>query len=90
MKRIDTSIEGFEYIGIHLTEKQYEKLCFLNMVMQGKDREDIPVFNMMILLKILGLLPEEMICDNSGNNGNNDADNSNKNLLEREFGKIKE
>lgn len=86
MSKIDTSIDGFEYVGIHLTEEQFSDLQTLNILMQEKDRRDIPAFNMMVLLKTLGLLPKNISCDNSTDNTNN----SNDNLLERKFGRILE
>lgn len=90
MSKIDTSIDGFEYVGIHLTEEQFSDLQTLNILMQEKDRRDIPVFNMMVLLKILGLLPENMGSNNSTDNNTDNTNNSNDNLLERKFGRILE
>lgn len=68
MTKIDTSIEGFEYVGIKLTDEQYEDLTELNIaLLTNEDRKYIPVFNTMLLLKILGLLPKEMLIkENSG------------------------
>lgn len=65
MARIDTSIDGYKHVGINLTEQQYEGLMDLNIVMMHEDRKHIPVFNMMILLKTLGLLPKEMLGNES-------------------------
>ncbi len=86
--RVDTSIDGFRYVGINLTEEQYEDLCQLNMLLMGESRKNIPVFNIMVLLKTLGLLPQEILCDNRGQNTDNDANNNVDNSLERKFGKI--
>lgn len=86
MKRIDTSIDGYRYVGINLTEQQYEDLCDLNILLiTNKHRKNIPVFNMMLVLKILGLLPPEMVnkeCTDSGNN------NSNENFKEKFYRKF--
>lgn len=90
MSKIDTSIDGFEYVGIHLTKEQFSDLQTLNILMQEKDRRDIPVFNMMVLLKTLGLLPENMGSNNSSDNSTDNTNNSNDNLLERKFGRILE
>lgn len=64
MKEIDTTKEGFEYAGIKLTEQQYEDMMALNL--QMLTHKDIPVFSVMMLLKILGILPPEMENDISG------------------------
>ncbi len=45
MEKIDTSIDGFRYVGINLTQEQYEDLCCLNMLLMGENRKNIPVFN---------------------------------------------
>lgn len=71
MSDIDTSKEGFEYAGIKLTEQQYEDLIALNLQMQL--HKDIPIFGIMMLLKILGVLPKKMMNDNS-NNLNEDSE----------------
>lgn len=86
--KIDTSIEGFRYVGINLTEKQYDDLCQLNMLLMGESRKGIPVFNTMVLLKTLGLLSKEILCDNCREDTNNDTNEDVKNSLERKFGKI--
>ena len=62
--KIDTSKGGFEYAGIKLTEQQYKDMMALNLQMQL--HKDIPVFSMMMLLKILGILPPEMINEHNG------------------------
>lgn len=90
-KRIDTSIEGFRYVGINLTEQQYDDLCDLNaLILANEHRQNIPVFNIMLVLKILGLLPLEMI-NKVGNNQSNNNFNSNSNeRLQRKFGKLED
>ena len=72
---IDTSVEGFRYVGINLTEKQYQ--------------DSIPVFNMMVLLKILGLLPPEMICEVGNNQTGNDGGDDFREEFQRKFGKYR-
>lgn len=87
--RIDTSIDGFKYVGINLTKQQYEDLCDLNMlIICNENRRNIPVFNTMLVLKTLGLLPSEMVCDvgNDKSNGNSYEDIYNS--LQRKFGKV--
>ena len=87
-KRIDTSIDGFRYVGINLTQEQYEDLASLNILMVGESRKYIPVFNMMVLLKVLGLLPPEMRCDAGDSNADDDADEDINDSLQRKFGKV--
>lgn len=62
---IDTSIDGFEYAGIKLSESQFNDLVFLNMQFLGK--RTIPVFNILILLKLIGILPKEMAIESQTN-----------------------
>lgn len=86
--RIDTSKSGFEYVGIKLTDEQYQDLVTLNaLILANEHRKDIPVFNTMLVLKFLGLLPSEMICDNGDNNTYNDTNDNISQSLQRKFGK---
>lgn len=88
MNRIDTSIEGFRYVGINLTEQQFEDLCALNaLILMNEHRRNIPVFNTMLVLKILGLLPPEMVCDIGNNKADNNTDANINKTLQRKFGK---
>lgn len=82
--KIDTTKEGFEYAGISLTEQQYQDLIALNMQMQL--HQDIPVFSMMMLLKVLGILPPEMV----NNNGDNIPESNYEQWHQRRYGKRKE
>lgn len=82
-----TSKEDFKKIGIELTDEQYDDLCQINLFMMLMP--DIPVYNILLILKTLGLIPTEMP-DNEGRNDGDD--NSTKNSheeFERKFGKIK-
>ena len=88
MRRIDTSIEGFRYVGINITDKQYEDLCDLNaLILMNEHRKKIPVFNTMLVLKILGLLPAEMVNNISHDKSNNDTNEDINETLQRKFGK---
>ena len=58
--KVDTSQKGFEYVGIKLSDEQFQDMCNLNLLW-ANDRKDIPVFNMLVLMKVLGLLPSEMM-----------------------------
>lgn len=89
--RIDTSIDGIKYIGINLTEQQYEDLQDLNaLILMNEHRQNIPVFNTLLVLKFLGLLPSEMINNISNNDSDNNTDKNVEQSLERKFGKIKD
>lgn len=54
--KIDTSMEGYKYLGIDFTDQQYQDICTVNTLMRG-DEQGIPVHYIIITLKILGLLP---------------------------------
>ena len=56
-ERLDTSKIGLEHIGIKLTDEQYALLIFL----EGQQREfpKDSIFNTIVLLKILNLIPKE-------------------------------
>ena len=89
MNRVDISKKGYEYIGVKLTDKQFNDLNDLEtLIGMNEHRQKSPVFNTVAVLKILGLLPPEMVYDV----GNRDADNdSNENInesLQRKFGKV--
>lgn len=61
-KMLDTSIEGYRAAGIVITYEQLNQLGFLNAIMNA-DRElgvkADPVFYMAVLLRIMGVLPED-------------------------------
>ncbi len=87
MSKIDTSIDGFKYVGINLTEKQYQDLCQLSILLMNEDRKNIPVFNVMVLLKILGLLPTKMMYNSRNGDTGNYSDSNVNDTLQRKFGK---
>lgn len=87
--RINTTQKGFEYIGIKLTDEQFQDLVALNMLWIGNEkRRESPVFHILILMKILGLLPPEMICKESNQKTDDNTDKDVYQALERKFGKI--
>lgn len=85
--RIDTSQKGFEYVGIKLTDQQFKDICDLNLLWSD-ERKDIPAFNMLVLMKALGLLPPEMVCDSRNSDTDNNSSSNIYETLERKFGKI--
>lgn len=91
MGRIDTSIDGFRYVGITLTEQQYQDLRDLNaLILMNEHRQNIPVFNIMLVLKILGLLPPEMKNEVSNEQSDNNLGGNSNERLQRKFGKIED
>lgn len=85
--RIDTSQKGFEYVGIKLTDQQFKDVCDLNLLWSD-ERKDIPAFNMLVLMKALGLLPPEMVCDSRNSGTDNNSSSNIYETLERKFGKV--
>lgn len=86
---IDTSIEGFRHVGINLKKEQYQDLVALNISLMSGKRDSIPVFNMMILLKILGMLPPEIICEVADNQTGDDSGDDFHEEFQRKFGKYR-
>ena len=85
--RVDTSKKGFEYVGIKLTDQQFQDVCDLNLLWFN-ERKDILAFNMLVLMKVLGLLPPEMVCDSRSNDTDNNSSSNIYETLERKFGKV--
>lgn len=91
MNKIDTSIDGYKYAGIKLTEQQFEDLNDLGILITANEhRQKIPVFNIMLVLKILGLLPPEMVNEKCADNSNDSTDKDFKEQLHRKFGRPRE
>lgn len=87
-KQFSTFKEDFENIGIHLTDEQYSDLCDINLFMKGMP--DIPVYNIMLVLKTLGLIPTEMKEQEADQDSNANINGSFQNEFNRKFGKLKE
>lgn len=87
-KQFSTFKEDFENIGIHLTDEQYSDLCDINLFMKGMP--DIPVYNIILVLKTLGLIPSKMIEQEANQDSNANLDGSFQNEFNRKFGKLKE
>lgn len=84
-------MDGFRYVGINLTEQQYEDLQELNaLILMNEHRQKTPVFNTMIVLKILGLLPPEMINEIGNHQSNNNFNSNSDERLQRKFGKLED
>ena len=82
-----TSKEDFKKIGIELTDEQYDDLCQINLFMMLMP--DIPVYNILLILKTLGLITTEIPDNESGNDGDDNSDKNSHEEFERKFGKIK-
>lgn len=85
--RVDTSQKGFEYVGIKLTDEQYQDLCLLNMKWQEGYYKLVPEMYILVLMKVLKLLPSEMLYDNVDNLSADFSNTSIKESTERKFGR---
>lgn len=88
IKQFSTFKEDLENIGIHITDEQYSDLCEINLFMKGMP--DIPVYNILLILKTLGLIPTKMIEQEANQDSNADIDNGFQNEFNRKFGKLEE
>lgn len=86
-KQFSTFKEDLENIGIHITDEQYSDLCEINLFMKGMP--DIPVYNILLILKTLGLIPTKVPDQESNKERNSNLDELIKSGFERKFGKIK-
>lgn len=78
---------GFQKIGIELTDEQYDDLCQINLFMMLMP--DIPVYNILLILKTLGLIRTKIPDNESGNDGDDNSAKNSHEEFERKFGKIK-
>ena len=69
------------------TDQQFQDVCDLNLLWSD-ERKDIPAFNMLVLMKVLGLLPPEMVCDSRSSDTDNNSSSDIYETLERKFGKV--
>lgn len=81
---IDTTKAGIEYVGIKLSEKEFQDLCTLNQLSTKPDRQNIPMFNTLLLLKVLGLLPKSKLTGAEVDESNHEE------YIKRMFGRTKE
>lgn len=85
--RVDTSQKGFEYVGIKLTDEQFQDLCILNMKWQDGYYNMTPEMYILVLMKTLNLLPSEMLYDSGNGSCSNFSDANIKEATERKFGR---
>lgn len=86
-EQFSTFKEDLENIGIHITDEQYSDLCEINLFMKGMP--DIPVYNILLILKTLGLIPTKIPDKESGQKRDSNTKRCFDNEFERKFGKIK-
>lgn len=89
VKKIDTSINGYKYIGIKLTQDQYDDLCTINLLMNHTCKEE-QVHCVLLVLKTLGLIPPELICEVGDNESAGNSENVSDDKFQKRFGRIKE
>lgn len=87
-RRLDTSIEGFERIGVLLTEEQFSDLCTINTIMQSEEFQETPVFAIVLVLKALGLINPQFKDKISNNNGGSNFDKDGYDSLQSKFGRF--
>lgn len=90
LNRIDTSIEGYRYIGINLSQEQLNDLFTINTMMKEGTGKDIPVHCVLLILKCLGLLPPELMCEVSNDKSADDSENVSDYEFQKRYGKFKE
>lgn len=90
MSRIDTSIEGYRRIGIRLSQSQLDDLLILNTMMKEDTGKDVPVHCILLILKSLGLLPSELICEVSNDEPTENSKNIGQCEFQKRYGKFKE
>lgn len=90
MSEIDTSIDGYKYIGINLSQSQLDDLLIINTMMKEDTGKDIPAHCVLLILKCLGLLPPELMCEVSNDKPADDSKNISDYEFQKRYGKFKE
>lgn len=90
MSRIDTSIDGYRYIGINLSQEQLDDLFTINTMMKGDTGKDTPVHCVLLTLKCLGLLLTELMCEVSNDKSVDNSENISDHEFQKRYGKFKE
>lgn len=89
-RRFDTSVDGYRFAGIKLTEKQLFELSFINQMMVDDKYEKIPVHYIIMVLKCLGVLPSELMCDVGDDKTADNTKNVGYDEFQRTYGKFTE
>lgn len=90
METIDTSIDGYKHIGINLSQSQLNDLFIINTMMKEDTGRNIPVHCVLLVLKCLGLLPPELMCEISDDKPADDSENVSDDKFQKRYGKFKE
>lgn len=90
MNKIETSLDGYRHIGINLTQKQLEDLAIINTMMKEDTGKDIPVHCVLLVLKCLGLLPPELVCEVSNSNPIDYIQDISDYEFQKRYGRFKE
>lgn len=88
-KKIDTSIAGYEHIGIKLTEEQIHDLTMINIMLAGNTGKRTPVHCILLVLKVLGILPPELVSEVCNDEAADNTESVCKDEFEKRFGRIK-
>lgn len=89
-KMLDTSQEGYQYIGINFTNEQYEDMCMINLMSMSEECKDIPVHSIILVLKCLGLLPPELMRKVSNDQSADNTQGIGNNELQKRYGRFKD
>lgn len=90
MNRIDTTIDGYRHIGINLSQEQLDDLSVINTMMKEDTGKDIPAHCVLLILKCLGLLPAELMCDVRDDKSADNSENVSDYEFQKRYGKFKE
>lgn len=88
--KIDTSIEGYRYIGINLSQAQLDDLLVINTMMKEDTGKDVPIHYVLLALKCLGLLPPELMCEVNNDKTADNSQNVSDYEFQKRYGKFKE
>lgn len=86
---IDTSIKGYESIGVKLNQNQLDDLATINTMMIGDTGKEIPIHCVLLTLKCLGLLPPELMCEVSNDKTADNTKDICQQEFEKRYGKLK-
>lgn len=89
-KKIDTSISGYSYMGVQISQEQLSDLACINTMIRSGALEDTPVHAIILVLKTLGLIPIKVINDESSSDSDDNTDDNFKDCFQRKFGRFKE
>ena len=89
-RKVDTSISGYSYMGVQISQEQLSDLACINSMMRSGSMDDTPVHAIILVLKTLGLIPAKMINDESSSGSDDNADDNFKDCFQRKFGRFKE